>query len=639
MYANQPSHRQVLFVATLSLSLTLVSVFPQTSFAQTGSISFSLVPVNASGMHTIMGNRIILPQGGQQVIFELKYSNWTPIALKGFQFQIDPSSYNNGNGNPLRFTTLACTQDADCEAVFGAGADCVLEGDLPNLTGTNVCRSVFYTPGREDDIPEENGGDWGLHGIATFAVLDCGKAADADPNKTDPGFDVYACTMILEVPSGASGRYVIDYIRNPKSFAIDSNNQLVDIVFQPAIVELPGGCCLPDGGCQNGMTSTMCNAVGGTPTTRPCTSDCNRNDINDTCEILSGAAEDCNDNNKIDSCEIFNNRALDCNFSFRLDECDLADGTSIDCNANNLPDECDIAQNRMVNDCNQNGVLDSCELQFGVMMVQDCNNNNIIDDCELIINSGSDCDGNGILDECDLADGTTVDIDGNCVPDVCDPSIAPMAEPNGQLKSRYISFISTNAGCNTAIRVKLVSLYHPDPPVPTKDFTAFEGEYRWIGPPTTYPEDVELAGFIFTGAQLQCTPHFADWSTVGLVHAFGSEVVPDSIYEIQMVDSTCPDLNDPSCYSAILEVRTGRWGDVIEPFAHNSNTQQPTIADILIIVDKHLGTLLPIKARTQMIPNVPMPNFRVSVAADAIAVVDAWLGGFYPFDGPTSCSP
>ncbi|MBE7508495.1 MAG: VCBS repeat-containing protein [Planctomycetia bacterium] len=65
-----------------------------------------------------------------------------------------------------------------------------------------------------------------------------------------------------------------------------------------------------------------------------------------------------------------------------------------DCNDNGLPDDCDIASLTSV-DCNSNGRPDECE--------RDCNSNGVPDECDLLGGSATDCNSNGILDECELA--------------------------------------------------------------------------------------------------------------------------------------------------------------------------------------------------------------------------------------------
>jgi hypothetical protein len=116
----------------------------------------------------------------------------------------------------------------------------------------------------------------------------------------------------------------------------------------------------------------------------------------------------------------------DCNNNGVLDECDIAAGTSQDCNENGMPDECEP-------DCNGNGVADACDLSSGTS--QDCNGNAIPDECEpgheldcnqngiidfCEVGGTTDCNNNGKPDLCDLYDGTSQDCNANHIPDSCD---------------------------------------------------------------------------------------------------------------------------------------------------------------------------------------------------------------------------
>ena len=83
-------------------------------------------------------------------------------------------------------------------------------------------------------------------------------------------------------------------------------------------------------------------------------------------------------------------------------------------------------------------------------------------------------------------------------------------------KNRYISLVPGNPGEPTALRVSLVSL---------DLFDSFDGQTRWVGEPGTYDDTEET----FQAAPLQCAPHYMDWSTVGVVHVYGAEIVPSSL--------------------------------------------------------------------------------------------------------------
>ena len=120
----------------------------------------------------------------------------------------------------------------------------------------------------------------------------------------------------------------------------------------------------------------------------------------------------------------------DCNNNGTPDVCEIEDGTASDCDGNGVPDSCDISSGAG-QDCNNSGVLDSCEVASGA--AQDCDGNGSPDECDTDCNgngnpdacdisggSSSDCNANGTPDECDLASGTSVDSNGDDTPDDCE---------------------------------------------------------------------------------------------------------------------------------------------------------------------------------------------------------------------------
>lgn len=56
-----------------------------------------------------------------------------------------------------------------------------------------------------------------------------------------------------------------------------------------------------------------------------------------------------------------------------------------------------VPQGLTIQDCNQNGLSDVCDILYGNSL--DCNRNGMPDDCEL---SGHDCNGNAFIDECEF---------------------------------------------------------------------------------------------------------------------------------------------------------------------------------------------------------------------------------------------
>ncbi len=214
------------------------------------------------------------------------------------------------------------------------------------------------------------------------------------------------------------------------------------------------------------------------------------------------------------------------------------------------------------------------------------------------------------------------------------------AEETPFSKSRAISFQPGNAGQMTALRVRMVSLHHPDPPYTggaAADFTAFEGQFRWVGPPSEYVESLG-SPTPFTAATLQCTPHYADWGTIGLLHVLGIEVIPSSVYEVQAITEGCP-IGSTYTYSEGMQVITGRWGDVDFPFNPPATTQQPDVGDISALINKFRSTPgAPIKARALLAG--PIPNVAVDFDFGHVAVcVDAFRGEGYPYPPPVNCSP
>jgi len=220
----------------------------------------------------------------------------------------------------------------------------------------------------------------------------------------------------------------------------------------------------------------------------------------------------------------------------------------------------------------------------------------------------------------------------------CATVVAPDADPSEFLKSRYISFRPGNAGEQTAIRVEFTSLLSFDPPlegVELPDFSAFDKSARWAGPPQTYPVSPGSTE-TFVASQLQCNPHFMDWGDIDLLNVYGGGILPSSTYRVQMFHQECTDFcNDPPS----LIVKTSRWADVIEPFSPPiTYADQPDINDVVVLVNKWLGTLLPHKTRTQFSPNVVNPANPISID-DVFLCVRSWLGAPYPLSGPESCNP
>jgi len=218
----------------------------------------------------------------------------------------------------------------------------------------------------------------------------------------------------------------------------------------------------------------------------------------------------------------------------------------------------------------------------------------------------------------------------------------PVGDPTGAKKSRFISFsipgVGTLPGPETALRVKLVSLHHVEPPYTggaSAPFTAFEGQVRWVGPSTRYVESVSN-GTPFYASQLQCDPYYQDWSTIDLLHVTGSAIVPSSAYEVENLAASCAG-QEANCTAVAGPLReaTARWGDVVEPFNPPPSSAQPDFGDIAALVDKFKSALgAPIKARALLAGTNasgvidPSPDLGFTHIS---ACVDAFKGLPYPY--------
>jgi len=134
-----------------------------------------------------------------------------------------------------------------------------------------------------------------------------------------------------------------------------------------------------------GVSATQCSGFGSDTalylqidTTRPY-ADFNENGRNDACDIDLNRLLDCNQNGVLDSCEGAGG-GDDCNANGRIDTCDVVGEFGLfDYDKDNLIDTCEIAANPSL-DCNSNARLDSCDIgQFGE---QDKNGDGRPDNCE-----------------------------------------------------------------------------------------------------------------------------------------------------------------------------------------------------------------------------------------------------------------
>lgn len=235
----------------------------------------------------------------------------------------------------------------------------------------------------------------------------------------------------------------------------------------------------------------------------------------------------------------------------------------------------------------------------------------------------------------------TCDTDaGFCVCQPCGVADAVLEESVVTAKNRHLSFTPTNAGMQTAIRVLISQMPAP--------FSDLEGTAWWVGPPV---ERCENAGQSvvppggcgpFSGAPspsywvapLQATPEFRDWSSPGLLHAYGPAVIPGGEYVVQHISIGCYSAGVPS-YSIPVRIDSSKWGDVVHNCASLPCPAPEgivTISDVVASLDKFKNQPSgPQKSRTDIEPRIVDHLVNISDVTEALS---AFAGGEYPFAGP-----
>ena len=584
----------------------------------------------------IQGDTVAIPSGPARVWLEARIRDWDPQSdnhpLQVWQLQVDGRGYSSAAQGELAPAVEACGSYSECAAAFGPGSAC------PGLGGDpGYCSSAFIDQDRSDGFPDA--GFVGLH------VVDAGRpdvrfGRTLYPGEVDDGSVRYGGTLVLDVSEDASGVFTVGLNRASDATFLQRGEPVTVgewtrrapiplLAYDAARVVIGDGCCLA-AAC-GGALPADCAAGGGTPV-GACLGDCDGNGRDDACDITDGTGSDCNGDWVLDVCD------PDCNGTGTSDLCDIAGGASDDCNGDGIPDECQPDE-----DCNVNGMRDICDIGGGTSL--DCNLNLTPDECEL---AGRSADGNG-----------------NGIPDAGEE--APGPDPLGHPNTRTLSIAPSAQRAVTALRVRLMKMYNTDdadpdtaacgPRVaPLPDLSAFDGEIRWAGPPQTYPDEAIPPAADFVGAQLQCCPHFRDWSPAALsaefpaaatdlIHLFGPAVVPCSEYEVQAVSVNCTDLANENCYSDVLTVRTPRYGEVWRPFAPAA-PGQPNLSDINAVVLKYKGVAYhldddsgaPPKYRAMVRGNVLPLTEKVNFV-DIGNVVNGYKSIHYPEPGPVTCAP
>ncbi len=229
---------------------------------------FMLVPVRASGEHTIVDDEIIMPSGGQTINLEGFAAGWDPDgdgapAVKVWMATVDSSSYKTGLAGELTNSRPSCEVDTDCPD--HAGGEVCHE---PYPSGSKYCGGVWMDcEGRSELCPDlwtcDASGPNPRCGISDFS-------GPVSPPAVDPGYPLYAMSVRLDSSIDAKGTFEVSFVPDPGTFLKDTNSAGIPLVaYVPARITIEiGKCCDPGSGpgderCLDNRTMGECDTLGG----------------------------------------------------------------------------------------------------------------------------------------------------------------------------------------------------------------------------------------------------------------------------------------------------------------------------------------------------------------------------------------
>jgi len=209
---------KIVYKTAIIITICLAFVIPGVAFTEKNlykqtlvfaDATFEWIPVNASSLHTIIGNEIILHETGQIVTLEIYVSGWSPKLLKTVQATVNSSKYSNGVGGTLIPYGWPGTPENGC-FIDTSRTDFVFNGMV-------FIDAVYHSA--LDYM-------WG-------ATLLMG-------GKSDGGFSYYLGTLVLEIPTTANGSYIIDFIDGTSNTFMkdDGDNQILPIITTPAVITI-----------------------------------------------------------------------------------------------------------------------------------------------------------------------------------------------------------------------------------------------------------------------------------------------------------------------------------------------------------------------------------------------------------------
>ena len=229
-------------------------------------VEFSMMPLqDSAGVGTIVGNEILLAEGGTTVEVECFVGNWSSVAsgatCKGWQTRLDCAGYSSG----------------DVGTLIPVSDDFTLFGYEPYQMGIN---KNHQTAGNDDYIYHAFPGDFaacnnadecspgvpGRYSCLSGSLL----PGPLDPSEAGEPFDSYYLnTFSFEVPPEARGTFTVNLNTATEESSIRDADQIpiVPANFSPVLITVVAGACCghPSAplGCANGLLESECDLVGG----------------------------------------------------------------------------------------------------------------------------------------------------------------------------------------------------------------------------------------------------------------------------------------------------------------------------------------------------------------------------------------
>ncbi len=579
-----------------------------------------LRPQGASTPNEIVGRAIVIDPGAAEVTLDLFVSGWTPNELSAYNLVLDSNSYTSGSSGTLAPVGGCCPGTAAGASIDTGRADFLFPIGGPATAFTDLSSLDF---------------------VWNASVIDLNDSA-ADPSERR-----YLGTLVVDVPPDATGEFSISLNEVSTQLEDATGTPIPELLFAPATIAIrpsnltcdlaiPVDCNSsveldntfvtnspsPSYSCRiaNGQDGTLWfKFVATSDAARVST--CNSIAQDSTIGIYSGLC------------------AAPSEIGCGEDDCGPSTFLSDACVSSLTPGQTYYVQISGW-DSSARGKY-TLELDCPCAGITDCNNNSVDDFLDIQNATSDDCNNSFIPDECELVGN---DQNANLVPDDCEPAMSLDVVPTQIGKNRFISLIVPPAtGQKTAIRVTLSSLHHPVLPVDAPDFTAFEGQDRWVVPIARDPGtneplieclDSPAFGTTYFCARLSCTPEFVDWATLlggQPLHITGEAIIPTSIYVVAQLPEFCSgDVPGCNAVSSPIELTTSTWGDVIPGLVN--------IFDVTAVVDRVKDVAGATSERQALLhPNYIDPDGRTPNVADITLTVDALKLAPYPFAGPLVC--